>query len=256
MLFELIGLKIIFDVAVRDVGTTPSWDRDILYSHFAAETGTLRQGFVSWFGSLKFYLLKPYLPSQLNTQDALSHVNNSSLAGMKTLKWPWKELSPLFPNKCVVQPSAKWRFELNWVWISALLHSWKGFVVVSCLVGFLFHFCFDKKIKTNVVLEQTEGRQVWDCAGGFLWSVFVLQPHPWWWGGHWGWEGDCYLPGSWHWVALVWKLVKLKTFFVSLELPEGALLWTSLLNGVPCAGTGFWVGWGEQGIAFLRLRDP
>lgn len=50
MLFELIGLKIIFDVALRDVGTTPSWDRDILYSHFAAEMGAVRQGFVFWFG--------------------------------------------------------------------------------------------------------------------------------------------------------------------------------------------------------------
>lgn len=48
MLFELIGLKIIFDVALRDVGTTPSWDMDILYFHLAAETGTLRQRFVSW----------------------------------------------------------------------------------------------------------------------------------------------------------------------------------------------------------------
>lgn len=86
MLFELIGLKIIFDVALRDVGTTPSWDRDILYSPFAAEMGTWRQGFVFWLGFLKFYLLNPYFPSQLNTQDALSHVNNSSLAGMKTLK--------------------------------------------------------------------------------------------------------------------------------------------------------------------------
>lgn len=86
MLFELIGLKIIFDVALRDVGTTPSWDRDILYSHFAAEMGASRQGFVLCFGFYKFYLLNPYLPSQLNTQDALSHVNNSSLAGMKTLK--------------------------------------------------------------------------------------------------------------------------------------------------------------------------
>lgn len=86
MLFELIGLKIIFDVALRDVGTTPSWDRDILCSHFAAEMGTWRQGFVFWFGSLNFYLLNPYLPSQLSTQDALSHVNNSPLAGMKTLK--------------------------------------------------------------------------------------------------------------------------------------------------------------------------
>lgn len=85
MLFELIGLKIIFDVALKDVGTTPSWDRDILSCHFAAEMGTLRQGFVFWFGFLKFYLLSPYLPSQLNTQDALSRVNNS-LAGMKTLK--------------------------------------------------------------------------------------------------------------------------------------------------------------------------
>lgn len=48
MLFELIGLKIIFDVALRDVGTTPSWDMDILYSRLAAETGTLRQRFVFW----------------------------------------------------------------------------------------------------------------------------------------------------------------------------------------------------------------
>lgn len=56
MLFELIGLKIIFDVALRDVGTTPSWDRDILYSDFAAEMGTLRQGFVFRFGFFKFYL--------------------------------------------------------------------------------------------------------------------------------------------------------------------------------------------------------
>lgn len=48
MLFELIGLKIIFDVALRDVGTTPSWDMDILYSCLAAETGTLRQRFVFW----------------------------------------------------------------------------------------------------------------------------------------------------------------------------------------------------------------
>lgn len=63
MLFELIGLKIIFDVALRDVGTTPSWDRDILYSHFAAEMGTVRQSFVFRFGFLKFYLLNPYLPS-------------------------------------------------------------------------------------------------------------------------------------------------------------------------------------------------
>lgn len=46
------------------------------------------------------------------------------------------------------------------------------------MVGFLFHFCFDKKIKTNVVLEQTERRQVWNCAGGFLWSVFVLDFSP------------------------------------------------------------------------------
>lgn len=46
MLFELIGLKIIFDVALRDVGTTPSWDMDILYSRLAAETGTPRQRFV------------------------------------------------------------------------------------------------------------------------------------------------------------------------------------------------------------------
>lgn len=83
MLFELIGLKIIFDVALRDVGTTPSWDMDILYSHLTAEIGTLRQGFVFLF--LFFNLLNAYLPSQLNTQDALPHVNNS-LAGMKTLK--------------------------------------------------------------------------------------------------------------------------------------------------------------------------
>lgn len=48
MLFELIGLKIIFDVALRDVGTTPSWDMDILYSHLTGETGTWRQGFVCW----------------------------------------------------------------------------------------------------------------------------------------------------------------------------------------------------------------
>lgn len=32
MLFELIGLKIIFDVALRDVGTTPSWAVDVLCS--------------------------------------------------------------------------------------------------------------------------------------------------------------------------------------------------------------------------------
>lgn len=32
MLFELIGLKIIFDVALRDVGTTPSWDTGVLFS--------------------------------------------------------------------------------------------------------------------------------------------------------------------------------------------------------------------------------
>lgn len=68
MLFELIGLKIIFDVALRDVGTTPSWDMDILYSHLTAEIGTLSRDFS--FGG--FYLLKPYLPSQLNTQDALA----------------------------------------------------------------------------------------------------------------------------------------------------------------------------------------
>lgn len=30
MLFELIGLKIIFDVDLRDVGKTPLWDVDIL----------------------------------------------------------------------------------------------------------------------------------------------------------------------------------------------------------------------------------
>lgn len=30
MLFELIGLKIIFDVDLRDVGKTPRWDMDIL----------------------------------------------------------------------------------------------------------------------------------------------------------------------------------------------------------------------------------
>lgn len=29
MLFELIGLKIIFDVDLRDVGKTPHWDVDI-----------------------------------------------------------------------------------------------------------------------------------------------------------------------------------------------------------------------------------
>lgn len=33
MLFELIGLKIIFDVDLRDVGKTPLWDRDIPSSH-------------------------------------------------------------------------------------------------------------------------------------------------------------------------------------------------------------------------------
>jgi len=82
MLFELIGLKIIFDVALRDVGTTPPWDMDILYSHLTAEAGALRQGFVFWV----FDLLNPYLPSQLNTRDALPHVNNSSLSDMKTLK--------------------------------------------------------------------------------------------------------------------------------------------------------------------------
>lgn len=30
MLFELIGLKIIFDVDLRDAGKTPRWDSDIL----------------------------------------------------------------------------------------------------------------------------------------------------------------------------------------------------------------------------------
>lgn len=33
MLFELIGLKIIFDVDLRDVGKTPHWDVDILAPH-------------------------------------------------------------------------------------------------------------------------------------------------------------------------------------------------------------------------------
>ena len=33
MLFELIGLKIIFDVDLRDVGKTPHWDVDILSPH-------------------------------------------------------------------------------------------------------------------------------------------------------------------------------------------------------------------------------
>lgn len=32
-LFELIGLKIIFDVDLRDVGKTPRWDMDILSLH-------------------------------------------------------------------------------------------------------------------------------------------------------------------------------------------------------------------------------
>ena len=31
MLFELIGLEIIFDVDLRDVGKTPHWDVDILF---------------------------------------------------------------------------------------------------------------------------------------------------------------------------------------------------------------------------------
>lgn len=36
MLFELIGLKIIFDVALRDVGTTPSWDMGVLNAPLTA----------------------------------------------------------------------------------------------------------------------------------------------------------------------------------------------------------------------------
>lgn len=33
MLLELIGLNIIFDVDLRDVGKTPPWDMDILSPH-------------------------------------------------------------------------------------------------------------------------------------------------------------------------------------------------------------------------------
>jgi len=44
MLFELIGLKIIFDVALRDVGTTPSWAVDVLCSPLTAGAGAWRQG--------------------------------------------------------------------------------------------------------------------------------------------------------------------------------------------------------------------
>lgn len=82
MLFELIGLKIIFDVALRDVGTTPSWDTGVLFSRLLQKQALAGRDLACGV----FYLLKSYLPSQLNKQDALLHVDNCSLAGMKPLK--------------------------------------------------------------------------------------------------------------------------------------------------------------------------
>lgn len=54
-------------------------------------------------------------------------------------------ISSHFPDKYLAQALAKHRFKLNRVWISAFLHSWKGLVFV---------FCFDKKIKANLEVEQ------------------------------------------------------------------------------------------------------
>lgn len=49
MLLELIGLNIIFDVDLRDVGKTPPWDMDILSPH--------RQG-DGQYGNLVYFLVE------------------------------------------------------------------------------------------------------------------------------------------------------------------------------------------------------
>lgn len=41
MLSELIGLKIIFDVDLRDVGKTPRRDMDILSTHYKGEANMI-----------------------------------------------------------------------------------------------------------------------------------------------------------------------------------------------------------------------